>query len=197
MLSDETSSGVTPHWPHRSESEPLFQHAYKRIFWLALFLLLLYFLGSFSFFTMDFSCCPPKVKLPCFGMRYTHSLWMQPVNACGPINVLWKGKEKVKLSYWIDWTFMKLKRALPPTPSHVEMTSRHFQSPVRSTAVRIPTLQSGAELLPCRHNSIVKSLMNRSARAHFTTQHLYTSKYSGLGLYWNNCTIILTLHHIL
>lgn len=49
---------------------------------------------------------------------------------------------------------------LPPT-SHVEMTSRHLLHPVWSTAVRIPTLQSGAELLPSRHNSIVKSLMSQ------------------------------------
>lgn len=76
----------------------------------------------------------------------TDSLWMQPANACGPINVLWEGKEKVKLSYWIDWTFMKLKHALPPTSSHVEMTSRHLQRPVWSTAVRIPTF---SQVLSC------------------------------------------------
>lgn len=76
----------------------------------------------------------------------TVSLWMQPANACGPINVLWEGKEKVKLSYWIDWTFMKLKCALPPTSSHVEMTSRHLQRPVWNTAVRIPTF---SQVLSC------------------------------------------------
>lgn len=107
---------------------------------------------------------PQKVKLPSFCMRHS-----QPLNvAC---ECLWaykcamRGKEKVKLSYWIDWTFMKLKCALPHTPtpfSHVEMTSRHLQRPVWNTAVRIPTLQSGAELLPWRHDSIVKSLMNRT-----------------------------------
>lgn len=103
--------------------------------------------------------------------------WNYPAFVWGsqPLNVacecLWaykcamRGKEKVKLSYWIDWTFMKLKCALPHTPtpfSHVEMTSRHLQRPVWNTAVRIPTLQSGAELLPWRHDSIVKSLMNRT-----------------------------------
>lgn len=86
---------------------------------------------------------PSKVKLPCFFVWGTVCLWMQSVNACGPINVLWEGKEKVKLSYWIDWTFMKLKCALPSTPPptflHVEMTSRHLQRPVWNTAVRIPT----------------------------------------------------------
>lgn len=72
-------------------------------------------LVSFIFFppfTTDFSCCPPKVKLPCFCMRHS-----QPLNAT--CECLWaykyalRGKEKVKLSYWIDWAFMKLKRALP------------------------------------------------------------------------------------
>lgn len=110
----------------------------KNIFWLALFLL-------FFPFSTDFSCCPPKVKLPCFSTRHS-----QPLNtAC---ECLWaykcapRGKEKVKLSYWIDWTFMKLKCALPPASSHVEMTSRHLQRPVWNTAVRIPTF---SQVLSC------------------------------------------------
>lgn len=73
-----------------------------------------------------------------------------------------RGKRNLKLSYWIDWTFMKLKCALPSSPSHVEMTSRHLRRPKWNTAVRIPTLQSGVELLPCRHSSVVKPLMNRA-----------------------------------
>lgn len=88
---------------------------------------------------------PPQWNYSAF-VWGTVSLWMQPANACGPINVLWEGKEKVKLSYWIDWTFMKLKCALPPASSHVEMTSRHLQRPVWNTAVRIPTF---SQVLSC------------------------------------------------
>lgn len=130
---------------------------------------------------------PLKVKWSCFCTRHS-----QPLTAA--CERLWaykcalRGKEKVKLSYWIDWAFMKLKCALPPASSHVEMTSRRLRRPVWNTAVRIPTSQSGAELLPCRHNSTVTSLIESSRRVHFAT---YNLTYACFWLYWNNCTIIL------
>lgn len=79
---------------------------------------------------------------------FVWGLWMQPASACGRSNVLRAaGREKLKLSYWIDWAFMKPKWAPTPTSSsssRVVMISRHLRGPVRSTALRIPTLQSGA-----------------------------------------------------
>ena len=169
--------------------------------WSTIPVVVLHLLTRFAAFTslplLQISAvAPPEVKLPFFCMRHS-----QPLNAAcerlWPCKCALRGKEKVKLSYWIDWTFMKLKCALPPASSHVEMTSRHLQRPVWNTAVRIPTLQSGAELLPCRHNSIVKSLMSRAGGFNLplTISHMRVFDFIGIiaQLFYTASYFVITL----
>lgn len=82
--------------------------------WIALFL-----------FLWVSAAGPPEVKILGFGKTHILRLWIQPVNACGPINASQREeREKVKLSHWIDWTFMKLKQpSLPLTSGNDFQTS--------------------------------------------------------------------------
>lgn len=94
------------------------EHTYQHEVGLSLFSSLLHSFVSFLISpSLQISAvAPQRWNYPAF-VWGTVSLWMQPGNACGPINMVWEGKRKLSCPIELIEHSWKLKCALPPTSS--------------------------------------------------------------------------------